>query len=105
MKVGEDLFPLLLEVKQADLLAQSTYMRKEKQEKLDELKKIYETITARGDCLNLKNLAVNGSDLIALGVKPGKEVGSILAEMLEEVLDVPGHNNREYLVGRFVKNM
>ena len=29
VKVGEDLFPLFLEVKQADLLAQSTYMREE----------------------------------------------------------------------------
>ena len=103
VKVGEDLFPLLLEVKQADLLAQSTYLRKEKQEKLDSLKEIYGKITARGDCLNLKSLAVNGSDLIALGVKPGREVGSILAEMLEEVLNVPEHNNREYLTARFVK--
>ena len=32
VKVGEELFPLLLEVKQADLLAQSTYQREEKQE-------------------------------------------------------------------------
>ena len=34
VNVGEDLFPLLIEVKQADLLAQSTYMREEKQEKI-----------------------------------------------------------------------
>lgn len=102
-KVGEDLFPLLLEVKQADLLAQSTYKREEKQEKLDELNRIYRRIIERGDCLSLKELAVNGRDLIDAGVKPGREVGSILAKMLEEVLDVPEHNTREYLLERFVK--
>ena len=102
VKIGEDLFPLFLEVKQADLLAQSTYRREEKQEKLDKLKKLYAVITERGDCLSLRQLAVNGSDLIALGIKPGREVGNILAEMLEEVLDVPEHNDRDYLVSRFV---
>lgn len=102
-KVGEDLFPLLLEVKQADLLAQSTFMREEKQEKLDQLKRIYEEIVKRGDCLSLKDLAVNGRDLIDAGVRPGREVGRILAQMLEEVLNVPEHNTREYLLERFVK--
>ena len=100
---GADLFPLLLEVKQADFLAQSTFQREEKQEKFDTLRAIYERILERGDCLSLRELAVNGSDLIETGVKPGREVGNILARMFEEVLNVPEHNNKEYLLGRFVK--
>ena len=64
---------------------------------------IYDRIMFRGDCLNLKSLAVNGSDIIAAGVRPGREVGSILAQMLEEVLNVPEHNDREYLMRHFVK--
>ena len=101
VKIGEDLFPLLLEVKQADLLAQSTYQREEKQQKLDTLRSIYEQIIERGDCLGFKTLAVNGSDLIALGVRPGRELGAILAQMLEEVLNNPEHNDKDYLVKRF----
>ena len=99
---GADLFPLLLEVKQADFLSQSTYMREEKQEKFDTLCGIYERIIERGDCLSLRELAVNGSDLIEAGVKPGREVGNILAQMFEEVLNVPEHNSKEYLLSRFV---
>ena len=102
VKVGEDLFPLLLEVKRADMLAQSTYQREEKQEMLNTLCGIYAGIVERGDCLSLKTLAVNGSDLIGLGVRPGREVGAILAQMLEDVLNVPEHNDKEYLVERFV---
>ena len=101
VKIGEDLFPLFLEVKQADLLAQSTFQREEKQKTLDEVKRLYAGIISRGDCLNLKHLAVNGSDLIQMGVKPGREVGSILAQMLADVLDVPVHNDREYLLNRY----
>ena len=102
VKVGEDLFPLLLEVKRADMLAQSTYQREEKQEMLNTLCGIYAGIVERGDCLSLKTLAVNGSDLIGPGVRPGREVGAILAQMLEDVLNVPEHNDKEYLVERFV---
>ena len=103
VNVGEDLFPLLIEVKQADLLAQSTYMREEKQEKIDRIREMYEGIVERGDCLSLKTLTVNGSDLVGLGIKPGREVGDILEQMFEEVLDVPSHNDREYLISRFVQ--
>ena len=100
---GADLFPLLLEVKLADFMSQSTFQREEKQEKFDTLCAIYERIIERGDCLSLREMAVNGSDLIKMGVKPGREVGDILAGMFEEVLNVPEHNNKEYLLYRFVK--
>ena len=100
---GADLFPLLLEVKLADFMSQSTFQREEKQEKFDTLCAIYERIIERGDCLSLREMAVNGSDLIEMGVKPGREVGDILAGMFEEVLNVPEHNNKEYLLYRFVK--
>ena len=102
VKIGEDLFPLFLEVKQADLLAQSCYQREEKQANLDQLGALYAGIIARGDCLSLKDLAVSGSDIISCGVQPGRQVGEILSQMLNEVLNVPGHNDREYLLRRFV---
>ena len=83
------------------MLAQSTFQREEKQEILDTLGGLYSRIIERGDCLNLKDLAVKGSDLIALGIRPGKEMGTILTQMLEDVLNDPEHNNKEYLVKRF----
>ena len=88
---------------QADLLAQSTFKREEKQETLDRISDIYAGIVERGDCLSLKQLAVNGSDLMECGVKPGAQMGDILAKMLDEVLNVPSHNDKEYLIDHFVK--
>jgi tRNA nucleotidyltransferase/poly(A) polymerase len=47
---------------------------------------------------SLKDLAVNGKDLIAIGIAPGKAIGIILKELLETVLDDPAQNTRETLL-------
>lgn len=97
-KIGEPLFLLLLEVKHADMMAQSTYKREEKSEELSRLRMIYEQIKKEGECFQLKDLAVTGQDLIALGMKPGPEVGKMLAKLLEIVLDDPKQNTKENLL-------
>ena len=43
--------------------------------------------------------------LVEAGVKPGPEMGGILQQMLEEVLAEPDHNNREYLLGNFLRRI
>ncbi len=104
IEVGEDLFPLYLEVKEADIMAQSTYQRGQKTAYLEEVRRLYRRILDRGDCLSLKDLAVSGDDLIAAGVREGRDIGRILHEMLMDVVDTPGHNNREYLLHRYVRS-
>jgi tRNA nucleotidyltransferase (CCA-adding enzyme) len=64
------------------------------------LPKVVEAIRAAGDPLSLKDLAVHGDDLIAAGVRPGPEVGEMLARLLEDVLEDPGHNTRALLLAR-----
>ena len=62
------------------------------------LKEIYDGIRGRQECLSLKDLAVTGSDLIALGMPAGKEIGVLLKELLEIVLEEPERNTREELL-------
>lgn len=97
-QTGEDIFPLLFDVKYADIMAQSDYLREKKVQKLSVLKKIYEEILARKDCLSLKELAVTGSDLIAFGMSPGQRIGHTLEQMLGIVLEEPECNQKEYLL-------
>lgn len=54
-----------------------------------------------GDCLSLKELSVNGQDLITAGVKPGREIGEILNRMLEHVLEYPKDNEKDVLMHKF----
>ena len=95
--VGEELFPYYMEVRRADVLAQSLYKREEKIQNLDEIEELYRKIVALGQSVSLKTLAVNGSDLIAAGMKPGKEIGEKLEELLEIVIDDPDMNTKEKL--------
>ena len=102
IRVGEDLFPLLLEVKQADLNAQSDYKKAQKQEMLDKARELYDEIIARGDCLSLRTMAVKGDDLISAGLEPGRELGTVLERMFTDVLATPEHNDREYLLRKYM---
>lgn len=102
-RIGKDIFPLLLKVKQADLHAQSTYQREEKQEKLDEICALYKEIIQENECVDLKGLAVTGSDLIAWGMKPGRELGEMLSQLLTVVIDDPGKNQKETLKEIFLE--
>ena len=53
---------------------------------------------AKKTALSLKSLAVNGKDLMEAGIPAGKELGSILNELLECVLEDPEMNERETLL-------
>lgn len=103
-KIGEELFPYYMEVRRADVLAQSMYEREEKIRNLDEIEAIYEKIIAEKQCVSLKSLAVTGRDLIAMGMKPGKEIGEKLQELLELVLEDPTLNTKEELLKRVDEN-
>jgi len=99
-RVGEAAFPDLFEVSRADILAQSMYMRQEKLEFLQKWKDLYEIVRSENQCVSLKTLAIGGKDLIALGITPGPDMGELLQSLLEEVLEEPERNTREYLLER-----
>ena len=99
-EIGEDLFPLYLEVRRADVAAQSMYQRKEKVADIDGVEKLYHEIMERKECVSLKTLAVTGKDLIAAGMKPGKEIGQMLEHFLDLVLEHPELNQKEELLKR-----
>ena len=96
-RIGKEIFPLLLKVKQADLLAQSDYLRKEKQIRLDEVYTSYQDVLEKEECVDLKTLAVTGRDLISWGMKPGKDLGDMLQKLLSAVIEEPQKNQKEIL--------
>lgn len=55
-------------------------------------------IIEAGDCIRINMLAVTGKDLIAGGMKPGREIGEALNKMLELVLEKPECNKKDYLM-------
>ena len=102
-KMGPDLFPLILEVKAADLAACRDERRQDEENSLERLKALWEEISREGAPLTLKELAVTGSDLIRHGMKPGPALGETLNALLEIVLEEPEKNTKEYLLANLPK--
>ena len=97
-RTGEDMFRMLFAVKRADIAGQSAYLREEKLKKLAYIQELYDGICRRQECMSLKDLAVTGRDLIALGMTPGREIGTLLDRLLEIVLEEPERNTRDELL-------
>jgi tRNA nucleotidyltransferase (CCA-adding enzyme) len=97
-RMGTELMPYLFLLQEADLLAQSSYKQEEKLQKLEAAKRCYREICEAADAVTVKELAVDGRDLMELGVKPGPEIGRILRKLLEEVMENPSENKKEKLI-------
>ncbi len=99
-KVGTSLFPDYLRLLLADDAGKSPASTEEFMPRYTGLVRTYEEILAAEDPISLKDLAVKGEDLIAAGMPPGPQMGEVLHRMLEDVLETPSHNTREYLLSR-----
>ncbi len=97
-KIGKDYMELLFEVNRADTSAKNPEHTQEKYERLQEARRLYQEILTAGECVSLKELNVNGRDLIGIGLKPGKAIGDLLKHLLEEVLEKPELNSKEILL-------
>ncbi len=97
-RIGVEQYPALFAVKRADTMAQSAYGRDEKLAYIAEYERMYQEILDKQQCLTIKDLAVDGKDLIQAGMKPGKEFGEVLKKFLEIVLEEPEKNTKEALL-------
>ena len=98
VKMGLESFPEIFAVKRADTLAQSMYMRQQKLDAIDQFEALYDRIIEKQVCVQKKDLALNGKDLLELGVPQGKKVGEILDLLFAQVIEEPVKNTREELL-------
>lgn len=99
-KIGEQNMALLFKVQRADILAQSEYHQKEKLEAIDLAENKFKEIISEKSCFTLKQLAVNGNDLIDIGITEGKMIGSTLKLLLSFVIDEKVENTRGALLDK-----
>lgn len=93
---GIETIPNLFALRNADTAAMKD---KVGSKYLSELQKRIDKIVAEQNALHVKNLKVDGKDIMAvLKIKPGPKVGEVLNILLEKVLDDPKLNTRETLL-------
>lgn len=94
---GKVLVGQLLELKLADVGAQAETLAW-RRDVVRQTMEMTDEIIAKGECFSLSDLAINGNDLKELGMKPGKEVGDLLATMLRKVIEKVLPNEKESLM-------
>lgn len=92
----EDIFRLL-ELKRCDRLAHAAFFR-ELPPELDEIPRLISEIRTEEACLTLGDLAVKGTDLMAIGIPAGKDMGKLLSGLLDAVIEEQIPNEREALL-------
>ena len=84
--LGEERLRLLLEVKRADNLAQAPAYQAENQREIRRAETIMEDILQADRCFSLRQLALSGRDLTAMGIT-GPAVGRTLNALLDKVVE------------------
>ncbi|MBQ8555103.1 MAG: tRNA nucleotidyltransferase [Clostridia bacterium] len=97
-RFGEENLRLLLHVHRADESAKGRREQAEIDAMVDELTDSLEAIIAQKPCVTLKDMAVNGRDLMAAGVPKGRAVGAMLAWLLEQLIEEKLPNEKEALL-------
>ena len=84
---GEEFVTRLFQLQEADMSAKAAGVAESRFPDLEQSRACAREILARGDCLTLRELALSGKDLQALGMAPGPEMGELLHRLLEMVLE------------------
>lgn len=103
-KISKEQLELLIALKKADILGQNPQKKFERLFLINQFSKFLDEFDIESECITLKDLKINGADLIKMGIKPGPQMGQILNYCLTLVVNEELENNNEVLI-EFVKNI
>ena len=96
-RLGSEVLHQLLTLQEADMGGKGTG-KSEEQDEWIEIHRLLSDIEGENACLTIKDLAINGHDLIDLGYAPGKAMGQCLQNLLSQVVDETLPNDRAALL-------
>ncbi len=94
--IGDELFFELMVLKKCDNSAKNEFVLKENFY-FDKLIETGKKIIENNECRNIRGLAINGSDIVQIGLK-GAEIGEVQQELLELVIGDILDNNKDELI-------
>lgn len=97
-KIGPQRFCQLMDVRMADILAHTKGTQASRVDKCNMVKAVLEQVIEEEQCFSISDLAINGHDIMDLGVPEGKRVGEILKKLLDVVISEDIENEHTALV-------
>ncbi len=102
MRFGVDNTKRIFKVNRADAMGQAHYQLDERLARIDRLEAIADNVIEGNQCFSMKDMNINGYDLIDLGIN-GKQIGDVLNALLSEVIDGDISNEKEALIKRAIE--
>ena len=87
----------ILDIKRADNFATGN-MGDDLKRRFDKIEAMMKGILEKHKCFSLKDLEVDGTDIMALGICQGPEIGRLLDYLLEEVIEGKVINRKDDLI-------
>lgn len=98
-RLGETNMRRLLNIKRADSTAQNPQFTDERLAYISRLESILDNVLQARQCFSLKDLAVDGHDMMELGIY-GSQIGNMLTLLLDMVIDGTIENTRDVLLAK-----
>lgn len=103
-KLGKDTLLMLISTRMGDIQAQNKKYFLERFEKIKTFREIMIEVLEKEECFTLKDLSINGYDVMNLGFQQGEQIGKILNHVLEKVINEELDNEKSILV-EYVHNL
>ncbi len=99
-RFGEEFVKELFYIRKADVSAQNPAFLQSSLEQSEIGLKIFNEVITENNCFSIKDLDVNGIDLIKEGFVPSEQMGKILNQLFDEVISDKLQNNKAALIKR-----
>jgi tRNA nucleotidyltransferase (CCA-adding enzyme) len=99
-RTGDELFEKLMVLQTADNMAKNPKYFTEKYRRINEALKTSRLIKENNEPFQYSQLKINSRDIQRLGSRPGRETNDIMRALMDEVINEPTRNTREYLMQR-----
>ncbi|MGN0521416.1 MAG: HD domain-containing protein, partial [Eubacterium sp.] len=96
-KIGKERTLDLIDVKKADMLSQNTELTLPEINAIEKTRQVINEILENNEAFSVKNLAVNGYDLLSLGLQ-GEDIGRTLNTLLDKVINEDMPNTKDSLL-------
>jgi len=97
-RLGQVQLARLIDFEKADVKNQNPKYINERIKNIERFQETVLKVIEEGQCFSMKDLALNGDDILEMGVPQGEKVGKILEELLEKVIDGELENKKEILI-------
>lgn len=101
--IGESNLKKLLLIKSADIHAQSPKYFSANMDNIKKIESVFQQIVQEKSCYSMKQLAINGDDLIKSGIKEGSKLGFILNTLLNLVIEEDLPNRKFDLIQKAIE--